>query len=179
MENVVPTLFQTLFMLLLLMTALTAVLGSLRSDGFDLIAINADRYRSLDHLYRDNQALVRVLGHKNPFQPVHTSTPDSHAASGSEEGVGCTRNVVSQEIPYVLYFAVGYGEADTADAHKSDYAGRLYDMKVLLCVGFQVNEGVAVKEHTLECFLPITPAMRLRDQWQERRHTCSLELRRD
>jgi hypothetical protein len=155
------------------------LLSSAISDRFDGIAINADGYRSLDHVDRNNQALVRVLGHKNPFQPIHTSTPDSYAASGSEKRVGTAGNVVGQQGPYVLDFFVRYGEADTTDADESDYAGCLQDMAVLLCVCFQGDKRVAIKEHSMDCLLPITPSMRLPDERKKRRDAYALELRCD
>ena len=49
------------------------------------------------------------------------------------------------------------GHGSDTDTDKSDDAGCLQDVEVLLCVCFQTDERVAVKEHTLDCFLPIAP----------------------
>src|SRR6516162_1911790 len=89
--------------------------------GFQVVAFDANRQRSLNGIYRDDQGAL-FLRHKNSLNTLQRSAANAYTLPDLEKWVWPTRQLLLDHLPNCLYLLLGNRDFPSAKAYKRQHA---------------------------------------------------------
>lgn len=146
-------------------------------DGFQVKAAHTDCQRPLDQIYRDDYALIRVLGGENPFDAIEVAPANSDLLADGQKWIRFKRNLAGEQNLNILNFRIRYGNPMPLNSNETRYSvGSEHGHPGPVLSGY-MNEDVSWEERLVDYFAAVAPKTDFLDCGQEAVDPPFAELR--
>jgi len=148
---------------------------STTSDRLDFVSFHANRERSLDRVYGNDERTVSISRNEDALQAVQHAAPDSHALTNLEKGMRGPRQLSFYQTPNCVDLFVGNRGALSLGAHEAKYSVHTQNTQPVRSSGLEFREYVTTKKRHLDGLFAIAPSVHFGDEWEEGGHAPLLE----